>query len=57
MNIPNWQLKLKGVCHGQKVAFFPWEFTHPTLWKGILIIGIPKPLRNWVDKFIPHYIP
>ena len=29
---------------------------HPTLNDGILILGPYKPLRNWVDEFIPYYM-
>ena len=30
--------------------------TPPTFNDGILIMGPYKPLRNWVDEFIPYYI-
>ena len=29
---------------------------HPTFNDGILIMGPYKPLRTWVDEFIPHYM-
>ena len=29
---------------------------HPTFNNGILIMGPYKPLRNWVDEFIPYYM-
>ena len=29
---------------------------HPTFNDGILIMGPYKPLRNWVDEFIPYYM-
>ena len=28
----------------------------PTFNDGILIMGPYKPLRNWVDEFIPYYM-
>ena len=29
---------------------------HPTFNDGILIMGPYKPLRTWVDEFIPYYM-
>ena len=29
---------------------------HPTFNDGILLMGPYKPLRTWVDEFIPYYM-
>ena len=38
------------------VAFFLGDGCFPTFNDGILIMGPYKPLRNWVDEFIPYYM-
>ena len=38
------------------VAFFwGWDGKNPTFNDGILISCVYKPLRTWVDEFIPYY--
>ena len=43
------------LCHGQGCRVFLGMVVFPPL-KGILIMGPYKPLRNWVDEFIPYYM-
>ena len=45
----------RNMCHGQKSRFFGDKLIPPSI--GILIMGPYKPLRNWVDEFIPYYRP
>ena len=42
------------MCHGQKSRFI--GDGHPTFNDGILLMGPYKPLRTWVDEFIPYYM-
>ena len=50
---------MKKLCHGQGCRVFLGmvESSPPTFNDGILTMGILyRPLRNWVDEFIPYYM-
>ena len=42
------------MCHGQARRYIGDKLIPPLI--GILIMGRYKPLRNWVDEFIPYYM-
>ena len=44
------------VCHGQGCRVFWGDKLIPPFIDGILIMGPYKPLRTWVDEFIPYYM-
>ncbi len=47
----------KAICAMVKVVAFHWGWDgRPTFNDGILIMGPYKPLRTWVDEFIPYYM-
>ena len=39
-----------------RVVFLGMGDRDPPLMTGILIMGPYKPLRTWVDEFIPYYL-
>ena len=49
---------------GRRGLYVPWsrlsrffgDGRPPTFNDGILIVGPYKPLRTWVDEFIPYYM-
>ena len=42
------------MCHGQGCRYIGDKLIPPLI--GILIMGPYKPLRTWVDEFIPYYM-
>ena len=43
-------------CHGQASRVFLGDGRPPTLDRNPYFMGTYKPLRNWVDEFIPYYM-
>ena len=46
--------KVDHMCHGQGCRVLLGMGNLPPLIIGILIMGPYKPLRTWVDEFIPY---
>ena len=44
------------MCHGQGCLVLLGDGRPPTFNDGILVMGPYKPLRTWVDEFIPYYM-
>ena len=52
----NWGKKKILICAMVKPVAFHWGWETSNLQLGILLMGPYKPLRNWVDEFIPYYM-